>query len=103
MATPNEQVVRAGRAVEARLDELGLSLPKAARAAGIHPNTLRRFLHGENWPKQETMTRLAGVLGWPAGEIARRSLRDGETVGLDAYPVESLVMELCRRLNGTHR
>ena len=104
MSGAEQPLNRAARAVSRRIDELGLTVPKAARIAGVHPNTLRRFLHAEHWPKRDTLERVNKALGWPIGEIGRRATdADRDAPGLAGYPLEALILEVCRRMNGAHQ
>lgn len=67
--TEAEQRARLGALVAARREQLRLSIPKAAEAAGIYRDTWRdleagtRALRGYNHPAVET------VLGWEPGSI----------------------------------
>lgn len=80
----------------ARINELGLTVPKIAAKAGVSPNTLRRLIRGVTWPNDDSRQRITDALGWPPGEIARRAVvRDGE---LDRWTTAELLDEVRRRV-----
>lgn len=64
-------VARAGAAVAARREELGLSQRKLAEEHIVSQSVLVRFERGEHWPRQNTLTRIEGYLDWSPGTIAR--------------------------------
>lgn len=64
-------VARAGAAVAARREELGLSQRKLADEHIVSQSVLVKFERGEHWPRQSTLTRIEGYLDWSPGTIAR--------------------------------
>jgi transcriptional regulator with XRE-family HTH domain len=64
-------VARAGAAVAARREELGLSQRKLADERIVSQSQLVKFERGEHWPRQSTLTKIEGYLDWPPGTIAR--------------------------------
>jgi transcriptional regulator with XRE-family HTH domain len=69
-------VVRAGRAVSARRNELELTQRSLARDKVINAGTLIAFEKGRTWPRRGTLSKLEKVLGWAPGTIMR--IRSGE-------------------------
>ena len=64
-------IARAGAAVAARREELGLSQRKLADEHIVSQSVLVKFERGEHWPRQSTLTRIEGYLDWSPGTIAR--------------------------------
>jgi transcriptional regulator with XRE-family HTH domain len=64
-------VARAGAAVAARREELGLSQRKLADERIVSQSVLVKFERGEHWPRQSTLTKIEGYLDWSPGTIAR--------------------------------
>jgi transcriptional regulator with XRE-family HTH domain len=64
-------VVRAGRAVADRRNELELTQRSLARDKIINAGTLIAFEKGRTWPRRGTLAKLEKVLGWPPGTIMR--------------------------------
>jgi transcriptional regulator with XRE-family HTH domain len=96
--TPEQQRRRAGRAVEDRMAELGITIPMLARKAGVDPTTVRALLRGRRWPRATTRAKIAAVLGWRLDDLIRIAV-DGP-VSLEAIPTRELLKELCRRADG---
>lgn len=78
----DEAVARAGTAVAARSEELGLS---ALALAGdvMTLEEMTRFEQGEHWPSDDARTALEELLKWPAGAIT--DIRDGAPVPEDEF------------------
>lgn len=72
-------VMRAGRAVAARRNELDLTQRSLARDKVINAGTLIAFEKGRTWPRRGTLSKLEKVLGWPPGTIMR--IRSGAPPG----------------------
>ncbi|OBG29951.1 hypothetical protein A5764_20385 [Mycobacterium sp. 852002-51057_SCH5723018] len=68
-------VVRAGRAVAARRNQLDLTQRSLARDKIINAGTLIAFEKGRSWPRRATLTKLERALNWPPGTITR--IRNG--------------------------
>jgi DNA-binding XRE family transcriptional regulator len=68
-------VVRAGRAVAARRNELELTQRSLARDKIINAGTLIAFEKGRSWPRRGTLSKLEAALNWPPGTITR--IRNG--------------------------
>ncbi|WP_241473864.1 FHA domain-containing protein [Mycolicibacterium neoaurum] len=64
-------VARAGAAVAARRDQLGLSQRKLADERIVSQSVLVKFERGEHWPRQTTLTKIEGYLDWSPGTLAR--------------------------------
>jgi transcriptional regulator with XRE-family HTH domain len=64
-------VVRAGRAVADRRNELEITQRSLARDKIINAGTLIAFEKGRTWPRRGTLAKLEKVLGWPPGTIMR--------------------------------
>jgi transcriptional regulator with XRE-family HTH domain len=64
-------VARAGAAVAARRQELGISQRELARRKIITAPALSAFERGRSWPRERTRHTLEELLQWPAGTIAR--------------------------------
>jgi transcriptional regulator with XRE-family HTH domain len=64
-------IARAGAAVAARREQLGLSQRKLADERIVSQSQLVKFERGEHWPRQSTLTRIEGYLDWSPGTIAR--------------------------------
>lgn len=69
-------VMRAGRAVAARRNELEITQRSLARDKVINAGTLIAFEKGRSWPRRSTLARLEKALDWPPGTIVR--LRNGD-------------------------
>lgn len=99
-----EQRLRAGQAVQVRLNELQLSVPKLAGKSGVSAATIRSLIKGQRWPGADTRTELERALDWRAGEIMRRavgsraldSIHEMETYEILAV-IEACTEELRRR------
>ena len=63
-------VARAGTAVAARRQELGISQRELARRRAITAPALIAFEKGRAWPRERTRHTLEELLQWPAGTIA---------------------------------
>lgn len=68
-------VARAGAAVAARRQELGLSQRGLASDRVINAGTLIDFEKGRRWPQARTRSTLESTLGFPRGYL--QALRDG--------------------------
>lgn len=68
-------VVRAGRAVAARRNELELTQRSLARDKIINAGTLIAFEKGRSWPRRATLNKLERALNWAPGTITR--IRNG--------------------------
>lgn len=64
-------VARAGAAVAARREQLGLSQRKLADEHIVSQSVLVKFERGEHWPRQNTLTKIEVYLDWSPGTIAR--------------------------------
>jgi transcriptional regulator with XRE-family HTH domain len=64
-------VLRAGRAVTDRRQELELTQRSLARDKIINAGTLIAFEKGRSWPRRQTQANLENALGWPPGTIMR--------------------------------
>lgn len=64
-------VVRAGRAVAQRRQELDLTQRSLARDKIINAGTLIAFEKGRSWPRRATLQKLESALQWPSGTIMR--------------------------------
>lgn len=93
--TPEEMRHRAGRAVGARIAEMGTTIRAVAAQAGVHPDTLSGFIHGRHWPHEDTRERISKALGWPHGEIVSRAM---VIDGLSTYSLRDLLCEALRRI-----
>lgn len=78
------------------MQQLGLSPPALARMAQLSPNTVRKLINGEVWPRPESRARLNLALDWPDGEIARRSA--GLDPRLRQFSLTELLDEVMRRV-----
>lgn len=63
-----------GRAVEARIADLGTSLARLAEVANVGESTLRRLIRGDTWPNAATRSRIEIALGWNFGTLHRLAL-----------------------------
>jgi transcriptional regulator with XRE-family HTH domain len=70
-AATDAGVARAGTAVAARREELGISQRELARRKIITAPALIAFEKGRAWPRERTRHTLEELLQWPAGTIAR--------------------------------
>jgi transcriptional regulator with XRE-family HTH domain len=64
-------VMRAGAAVAARRDRLGITQRELARNKVMNAGALIAFEKGRSWPRKQTLAKLEDVLGWPPGTITR--------------------------------
>jgi transcriptional regulator with XRE-family HTH domain len=71
-------VARAGAAVAARREELGISQRELARRKVVTAAALIAFEKGRSWPRERTRHTLEELLQWPAGTIA--AIRAGAPV-----------------------
>lgn len=71
-----------GRLVSAKLDRMGLSNPKAAKAVGVTPEMIRRYRDGLVMPRDRALEKLAKLIGVPVSE-----LRYGKGTGSKSYPL----------------
>lgn len=97
--TPEERR-RAGRAVEDRMTELGLNAAQVQAQAPVDNKTLASLIRGERDTSTAVRGRIEKVLGWPAGEIARRGRGEGAEDGrppLEQYSDVEILTELMRR------
>jgi transcriptional regulator with XRE-family HTH domain len=69
-----EQRKRAGQAVQTRLLEMQLTVPKLADKSGVSAATIRSLIKGQRWPGLDTRRELERALDWKAGEISRRAV-----------------------------
>lgn len=79
-------VVRAGRAVADRRNELELTQRSLARDKIINAGTLIAFEKGRTWPRRGTLAKLEKVLGWPPGTIMRIRSGAPAVAGVAAAP-----------------
>lgn len=93
-----EQRQRAGRAVEARIIELGATRAEVAVAARISARTLHAIIHGERWPTLAVREQLEPVLRWRAGEIVRKAVNGDAISSLENFSDSELASELAKRL-----
>jgi transcriptional regulator with XRE-family HTH domain len=94
MTTTAEQRRRGSRAVRERMNDLGLTVPKLAKDAGVNQSTIRALLAAQRWPRAATRQAINHALGWPMGELARRA---ASTPDLRDFSTSDLLAELCRR------
>jgi transcriptional regulator with XRE-family HTH domain len=64
-------VLRAGAAVVARRNKLGITQRELARNKVMNAGALIAFEKGRSWPRKQTLAKLEDVLGWPPGAITR--------------------------------
>lgn len=64
-------VVRAGRAVAERRNQLQISQRSLAQDRIINAGTLISLEKGRSWPRRSTLSRLEQALQWPQGTITR--------------------------------
>ena len=74
----DEGIARAGAAVAARREELGIAQRTLARNKIMNAGALISFEKGRSWPRRGTLAKLEEVLQWPPGTIER--IRRGEGV-----------------------
>jgi transcriptional regulator with XRE-family HTH domain len=67
----DEGIARAGAAVAARREELGIAQRSLARNKIMNAGALIAFEKGRSWPRKQTLTKLEDVLQWPPGMISR--------------------------------
>jgi transcriptional regulator with XRE-family HTH domain len=61
-----------GQVIRRRRGEMGLTQEQLAENAGIAPTSIVRLENGEiERPRAATLTKVAGALGLPSGELAR--------------------------------
>lgn len=77
-------ILRAGQAVAARREALGLSQRELALEKVVNAGALIAFEKGRSWPHEKTRAKLEERLGMTPGEIAR--YRDGS---IDSDPAEA--------------
>lgn len=87
--------LRAGKAVEERIEDMGLTIVSLARRAHVDRKTVSSLITGERWPRADVRNRVEAVLEWPNGEIYRRG-RDG-LESLRSYSDRDLLSELLSR------
>ncbi|KUI44411.1 hypothetical protein AU197_03700 [Mycobacterium sp. IS-1590] len=75
---PDPDIARAGAAVAARREELGLSQRKLTDDHVISQSVLVKFERGRHWPRERTRTKIEEYLHWAPGTLAR--IRAGEPV-----------------------
>lgn len=68
-------IVRAGRAVAERRQQLGISQRSLERDGIFNQSALINFEKGRSWPRSRTLEKLETVLQWPTGYIT--NLRRG--------------------------
>ncbi|GAB1815526.1 FHA domain-containing protein [Mycobacterium sp. MUNTM1] len=83
-------IMRAGRAVAARRNELEITQRSLARDKIINAGTLSALEKGRSWPRRSTLARLEKALDWAPGTIAR--LRSGDPGGPGAVAGPSSVL-----------
>ncbi|MFB1299578.1 FHA domain-containing protein [Mycobacterium sp. pW049] len=71
-------IARAGAAVAARREELGLSQRKLADDHIVSQSVLVKFERGVHWPRASTIAKIEAYLRWPPGLIHR--IRRGAAV-----------------------
>ncbi len=67
----DEGIARAGAAVAARREQLGIAQRSLARNKIMNAGALIAFEKGRSWPRKHTLTKLEDVLQWPPGTISR--------------------------------
>ncbi|MBV9514274.1 MAG: FHA domain-containing protein [Mycobacteriaceae bacterium] len=67
----DEGIARAGAAVAARREELGIAQRSLARNKIMNAGALIAFEKGRSWPRKQTLAKLEDVLQWPPGMISR--------------------------------
>jgi pSer/pThr/pTyr-binding forkhead associated (FHA) protein len=67
----DEGIARAGAAVAARREQLGIAQRSMARNKIMNAGALIAFEKGRSWPRKQTLARLEDVLQWPPGMISR--------------------------------
>lgn len=82
-------VVRAGRAVAERRQQLRLSQREIDRRGILNASALLKFEKGVSWPRAKTLAKLEETLGWPSGYIT--SLRRGAAPALPVSPAPVLM------------
>ncbi|KUI45906.1 hypothetical protein AU198_18075 [Mycobacterium sp. GA-1199] len=75
---PDPDIARAGAAVAARREELGLSQRKLTDDHVISQSVLVKFERGRHWPRERTRAKIEEYLHWAPGTLAR--IRAGEPV-----------------------
>lgn len=74
MTATNSSRARLSRDIKQAASQRGLSMAALARNAGISDKTLARYLNGSTQDMHPlTKARLEKALGWPIGEIDRRT------------------------------
>jgi transcriptional regulator with XRE-family HTH domain len=63
-------IARAGAALSARRQELGISQRELAKKGLITASSLIAIEKGRTWPRERTRTMLEEVVHWPAGTLA---------------------------------
>jgi pSer/pThr/pTyr-binding forkhead associated (FHA) protein len=77
----DEGIARAGTAVAARREQLGIAQRGLARNKIMNAGALIAFEKGRSWPRKQTLAKLEDVLQWPPGMISR--IRYGATSPYD--------------------
>ena len=77
----DEGIARAGTAVAARREQLGIAQRSLARNKIMNAGALIAFEKGRSWPRKQTLAKLEDVLQWPPGMISR--IRYGATSPYD--------------------
>jgi transcriptional regulator with XRE-family HTH domain len=77
----DEGIARAGAAVAARREQLGIAQRSLARNKIMNAGALIAFEKGRSWPRKQTLAKLEDVLQWPPGMISR--IRYGAASGDD--------------------
>lgn len=92
-----EQRRRAGDDIARRIKEMETSAASIARAAGIHPRTLRELIAGRSWPSDDVQRRVEQRLRWQEGEISARAVLGSPGGALAGMADSELAAELLRR------
>lgn len=72
-------ILRAGRAVAERRQQLGISQRSLERDAIFNQSALIKFEKGRSWPRAKTLDKLETALEWPSGHIEK--IRRGTELG----------------------
>lgn len=68
---PDPDIARAGAALAARREELGLSQRKLTDDHIISQSVLVKFERGRHWPRERTRAKIEEYVGWEPGTLAR--------------------------------
>ncbi|GAY19100.1 FHA domain-containing protein [Mycobacterium sp. shizuoka-1] len=68
---PDPDIARAGAALAARREELGLSHQELTDDHIISQSALMKFERGQHWPPERTRTMIEEYVGWEPGTLAR--------------------------------